>query len=171
MKGLRPWGALRRLPALLRDAAAFVFLPAIVLVVAVDVVARYFLNLPLQWSQEVASLALLLVFVAAIPYANASNAHIRTETLYERYSPRMQALVDLLSALCGGVLMGVIAWWQLRELPGLIHRNSSNDWGTCAMDKYSSTLCNAWNSICISHRNNSKFCITFRYGGCPISNR
>lgn len=128
MNGWGLWGVLRRLPALLRDAAAFIFLPAIVLVVAVDVVARYFLNLPLQWSQEVASLALLLVFVAAIPYANATHGHIRTETLYERYGPRMQALVDLLSAVCGGVLMGVIAWWQLRELPGLIQRDEGAEY-------------------------------------------
>ena len=128
MKGLGLWGALSRLPALLRDAAAFVFLPSIVLVVAVDVVARYFLNRPFQWSQEASSLALLLVFVAAIPYANAADAHIRTETFYERYGPRTRALVDLLSALCGGVLMGVIAWWQLRELPGLIQRNEGAEY-------------------------------------------
>lgn len=113
---------LQRLPNGLRDAAAFVFLPAIVGVVAIDVAARYVFNHPYQWSQEVASLALLLVFVAAIPYANASDAHIRTETFYEHYGVRARAAVDLLSALCGAAFMGVVSWWQLRELPGLMQR-------------------------------------------------
>lgn len=112
----------RRVPDALRDAAAFGFLPGIVLVVAIDVVARYFFNRPHTWSQEVASLLLLLVFVAAIPYTNADDGHIRTESFYERYGVRARAVVDLASALCGGAFMGVVSWWQLRELPGMMDR-------------------------------------------------
>ena len=111
-----------RLPALLRDVAAFVFLPVIVLVIAVDVVGRYFFNHPFQWSQEVATLALLLLFVAAIPFATAADGHVRTETMYEKYSPRQRAIADAVAALCGAVFMGVVAVWQIRELPGLYRR-------------------------------------------------
>ena len=49
------------LPQILRDIAAFVFLPLIVVVIAVDVVGRYFFSHPFQWSQEIATLALLLL--------------------------------------------------------------------------------------------------------------
>lgn len=108
-----------RLPQLLRDIAAFVFLPLIVVVIAVDVVGRYFFSHPYQWSQEVATLALLLLFVAAIPFTTASDGHVRTETLYEKYSPRLRAVTDAAGALCGAVFMGVIAYWQFHELPGL----------------------------------------------------
>ena len=108
-----------RLPQLLRDIAAFVLLPLIVVVIAVDVVGRYFFSHPYQWSQEVATLALLLLFVAAIPFTTAADGHVRTETLYEKYSPRMRAVTDAASALCGAVFMGVIAYWQFHELPGL----------------------------------------------------
>ncbi len=111
-----------RLPKLLRDVAAFVFLPLIVVVIAVDVVGRYFFSHPFQWSQEVATLALLLLFVAAIPFTTASNGHIRTETLYERYSRRTRALVDAVGAFCGAVFMSVVAYWQFRELPGMVER-------------------------------------------------
>lgn len=111
-----------RLPLALRDVAALVFLPLIVAVVAIDVFTRYVMNRPLQWSQEIASLALLLLFVAAIPFATASGGHIRTETLYERYGPRMRHLVDAFGCLFGAVFTGVISFWQFRELPGLARR-------------------------------------------------
>ncbi len=112
-----------RLPKLLRDIAAFVFLPLIVGVIAVDVVGRYFFSHPFQWSQEIATLALLLLFVAAIPFTTASNGHVRTETLYEKYRPRTRALTDAVGALCGAVFMGVVAYWQFRELPGMVARD------------------------------------------------
>jgi TRAP-type C4-dicarboxylate transport system permease small subunit len=86
------------------------------------VVGRYFFSHPFQWSQEVATLALLLLFVAAIPYTTASNGHIRTESLYEKYAPRTRAFVDALGAFCGAVFMGVVAYWQFHELPGMIER-------------------------------------------------
>jgi TRAP-type C4-dicarboxylate transport system permease small subunit len=111
-----------RLPGLLRDIAAFVFLPLIIVVVAADVVGRYVFNHPFQWSQEIASLALLALLVAAIPYTTATDGHIRTETLYERYPPRLVALCDTLGSLFGAVFTGIVAWWQLRELPGLYER-------------------------------------------------
>lgn len=110
------------LPHLLRDMAAFIFLPLIVIVIAVDVVGRYFFSHPFQWSQEVATLSLLLLFVAAIPFTTASNGHVRTESLYEKYPPRGVAVTDAVGALCGAVFMGVVAYWQFRELPGMIER-------------------------------------------------
>jgi TRAP-type C4-dicarboxylate transport system permease small subunit len=110
------------LPKILRDIAAFVFLPLIVGVIAVDVVGRYFFSHPFQWSQEIATLGLLLLFVAAIPFTTASNGHVRTESLYEKYSPRTRALTDAVGALCGAVFMGIVAFWQFRELPGMYAR-------------------------------------------------
>ena len=110
------------LPKILRDIAAFVFLPLIVGVIAVDVVGRYFFSHPFQWSQEIATLGLLLLFVAAIPFTTASNGHVRTESLYEKYSPRTRALTDAVGALCGAAFMGVVAFWQFRELPGMYAR-------------------------------------------------
>ena len=110
------------LPKILRDIAAFVFLPLIVGVIAVDVVGRYFFSHPFQWSQEIATLGLLLLFVAAIPFTTASNGHVRTESLYEKYTPRTRALTDAVGALCGAVFMGIVAFWQFRELPGMYAR-------------------------------------------------
>lgn len=111
------------LPKILRDIAAFVFLPLIVVVIAVDVVGRYFFSHPFQWSQEIATLGLLLLFVAAIPFTTASNGHVRTESLYEKYPPRIRALTDAVGALCGAAFMAVVAVWQFIELPGMFARD------------------------------------------------
>ena len=60
--------------------------------------------------------------MAAIPFTTASNGHVRTETLYEKYTPRGRALTDAVGALCGAIFMGVVAYWQFRELPGMVAR-------------------------------------------------
>ena len=39
------------------------------------------------------------------------------------YSPRTRALTDAFGSLCGAVFMAVIAYWQFRELPGMIARD------------------------------------------------
>ena len=65
------------------------------------------------------ALALLMLFVAAIPFTTAADGHVRTETMYEKYSPRTRALTDAAGALCGAVFMGVVAYWQFHELPGM----------------------------------------------------
>ena len=111
-----------RIPELLRDVAAFFFLPIIVVVISVDVVGRYFFSHPFQWSQEVATLALFLMFIAAIPFTTAADGHVRTETMYENYSERQRHIADAIASLCGAIFMGVIAIWQIRELPGLYKR-------------------------------------------------
>jgi TRAP-type C4-dicarboxylate transport system permease small subunit len=111
-----------RIPELLRDVAAFFFLPIIVVVISVDVVGRYFFSHPFQWSQEVATLALFLLFIAAIPFTTAADGHVRTETMYENYSERQRHIADAIASLCGAIFMGVIAIWQIRELPGLYKR-------------------------------------------------
>ena len=48
---------------------------------------------------------------------------MRTESLYEKYPPRLRALTDAVGALCGAAFMGVVAWWQFHELPGMIARD------------------------------------------------
>ena len=57
--------------------------------------------------------------MAAIPFTTASNGHVRTESLYETYPPRIRALTDAVGALCGAVFMAVVGYWQFRELPGM----------------------------------------------------
>lgn len=109
----------------LHELAAFVLLPLITLVVSIDVFARYFINAPLSWSQDVCTLTLLCVFVAAIPIATERETHIRIETFYEKFGARGRAFIDAFGCVCGAVFAGFIAYWQFRELPGTYRRGES----------------------------------------------
>lgn len=90
--------------------AALVGIPALVVVVGVDVFLRYVLNAPLLWGAEVSALLLLVTFFASLPHCTAHDGHIRMELLYDRMSPAGKAVADMVSALCGLVVAGMLAW-------------------------------------------------------------
>jgi len=102
--------------------AALIILPIMVLVVAADVLARYFLHAPIFWAQDVSTLALLIFFIVAMPIATEKNTHIRVETLYEHFSPPIRSCIDVLSCLAGTAFTGLLAYWELREIPGMYRR-------------------------------------------------
>lgn len=106
----------------LHHASAMILLPVLALVVAADVFARYLANAPLQWAGDVSTLTLLMLFAAALPVCTLRNVHIRVETLYEMFGPRVRALADLLSHLSGAAFVGLLAYWQFREVPGMARR-------------------------------------------------
>jgi TRAP-type C4-dicarboxylate transport system permease small subunit len=103
-------------------AAAYALLPLMVIVVCADVVARYVFAAPLQWAQEVTTLALLVFFVFALPQTTAVDGHIRVETLYERFSSRARALADLLGSLAGIAFMLALAYRSFGDAPGMARR-------------------------------------------------
>lgn len=63
---------------------AYLLLPALALLVGVDVVLRYILNLPLRWGNDVKELLLLLVVVGALPGVSLADQHIRVG-LFDRF--------------------------------------------------------------------------------------
>jgi TRAP-type C4-dicarboxylate transport system permease small subunit len=93
--------------------AALVILPAVTLVVIVDVFLRYVFNSPFIWSLEFNEWMLLMIFALAIPECTRQNGHIRMELVIANLSPRLQALFDTVYVLCGSTvffLLGRIAW-------------------------------------------------------------
>ena len=76
-------------------------LPALLALVTLDVLLRYFFNAPLQWSRDANGLLLLVVLFSALPEAWDRGHHIRMEVVYLRLPPRWRIAADLLSALAG----------------------------------------------------------------------
>lgn len=113
--------------AWLHRAVAYGLIPLIVVVVSAEVLARYVFRAPLRWSEEVVTLSLLLAFVGAIPYCIARDAHVKVETLYERFGPGGRRVADAIGSLCGAVFMGMLAMGTGREMLGMMKRGDATE--------------------------------------------
>ncbi|OUR86937.1 hypothetical protein A9Q81_27125 [Gammaproteobacteria bacterium 42_54_T18] len=96
------------LPRLLELATATILLPAIVLLVTVDVGIRSAGAGSLSWSHELLGLLLLVFFLMGLPYCAQRNDLIRVD-LFVRFFPTgvmvwIHRLSNLLSASIGGLL-------------------------------------------------------------------
>jgi TRAP-type mannitol/chloroaromatic compound transport system permease small subunit len=66
----------------------------ITIAVTWEVVARYAFNAPTKWSYEVGWMLYGTQFMLAASYTLMRGGHIRTDVLYERWSPKTRATVD-----------------------------------------------------------------------------
>jgi tripartite ATP-independent transporter DctM subunit len=80
------------------------------LVTAIDVFMRYFLNMPITGSMEITEILLVVTVVMGIPYAGARHQHITIDTLLARLPERMRLILRHAVTLLGMVLCAVIVW-------------------------------------------------------------
>jgi TRAP-type mannitol/chloroaromatic compound transport system permease small subunit len=71
----------------------------LVLVVVTDVFFRYGFNLSAAWVMELEWHIFTLLFVLSAAYTFRHDKHVRVDVWYQRFSPRDQALVNLLGNL------------------------------------------------------------------------
>jgi len=107
--------------------AAYLLLPLLVILTSLEVFFRYALSSPLQWTEEVVSLLLLMSFVAPWLWGARQGAHVRVETLAEHFGPRLQAFSARLSALCATAFFALLALGAGREARGLLERGDKSD--------------------------------------------
>ena len=69
---------------------------ALMLLVCVEVVKRYLLNMPTAWVFDVSNMMYGTLFMMAGAYALAHDAHVRGDFLYGSMKPRRQATLDLI---------------------------------------------------------------------------
>ena len=84
-------------------------LPALLLLVTLEVVLRYGFNSPLQWSRDVNGLLLLITLFSTLPHAWDRGYHIRMEIVHRRLRGRWRSVADALSALAGLVFFGLMS--------------------------------------------------------------
>ena len=89
-------------------------LPALLGLVTLDVVLRYFFNAPLQWSRDANGLLLLVTLFSALPHAWDRNQHIRMEIAYTRLRGAWRSIADVASSLAGVVFFVLLATQALR---------------------------------------------------------
>jgi TRAP-type mannitol/chloroaromatic compound transport system permease small subunit len=71
----------------------------LVLVVAWEVIARYFFHAPTIWSFDVTYMLYGTIFMLGAAYALHKGAHIRTDFFYEKWSVKTKGMVDSISYL------------------------------------------------------------------------
>ncbi len=92
-------------------------LPALMLVVTLDVVLRYVFNAPLAWGRDVNGVLLLVATFSALPHAWDRGYHIRMEVFYNRLHGRAHDLADVATGVAGILFFALMGVQALRFSP------------------------------------------------------
>ncbi len=74
-----------------------VILFAMMMLTVADVVGRYFFNHPVQGTNEITGLLLVLVAASALAFSQIKKGHIRVDLITSRLSPRGQQILDAIA--------------------------------------------------------------------------
>jgi len=80
------------------EAAGFLVLP-LMMVIVVEVIARYGFGAPTIWAWEMSRFFGGSMFVLALGYIYLRDQHVRVDILYTRWSPRTRAIINVVMAL------------------------------------------------------------------------
>ena len=105
----------------------YVTMPALVVLVTLDVGLRYLFNAPLQWGRDANGLLLLMTIFCALPHAWDRAHHIRMEVFYIRLSGHRRRLVDVLSAVSGIIVFGLMATQAARFVPFMMRTSETGE--------------------------------------------
>ena len=105
----------------------YVTMPALVVLVTLDVILRYVFNAPLQWGRDANGLLLLMTIFCALPHAWDRAHHIRMEVFYVRMSSRRQQLVDVLSAVSAIIVLGLMSVQAAWFVPFMIRTGETGE--------------------------------------------
>ena len=96
-----------------------------------EVIRRYVFNSPTVWGTELTQLTFGLYSVLAGGYILRWGGHVHVDILYDRFSPRLKALADILTSMLffafAGMLLiygGILAWDSIS-----IWERSASAWG------------------------------------------
>jgi TRAP-type mannitol/chloroaromatic compound transport system permease small subunit len=131
------WAMLRWIDHL-NEAFAYIvsiFILVLVMNIVYDVTMRYFFNAPTLWSGQLSEWLLCGSGLLAAGYALLKDAHVRVDIIYRHFSPRNQAIVELVTSFLFFVFTGALLWgggvmaWQAIKL-GETSSNISVPWPT-----------------------------------------
>jgi len=105
--------AIERFIALVGRATAWLAL-AIVLLMATNVVLRYLFSYGSVWSQELEWHLLVPLIMFSVAFALQQGEHVRVDVLYARFSPRTQALVNVVSAVLCLAISALALWFSVK---------------------------------------------------------
>ena len=105
----------------------YVTMPALVVLVTLDVMLRYVFNAPLQWARDVNGLLLLISIFCSLPHAWDRAYHIRMEVFYSRFTITRRRMADVLSSLSGVIVFGFMTVQAVRFVPFMIQTGETGE--------------------------------------------
>jgi len=90
-------------------AISLIALP-IMLIVAIEVVARYAFNSPTRWAWPVSTHLFGVLSLFGGAYALLHGRHIRVEVLYEHFGSRLKLASSVLTAISFCAFIGLLVW-------------------------------------------------------------
>lgn len=106
---------LQRLSAACHAFGTLAILPAIAVLIVVDVWRRYLLDRPLAWATEVVGLLVFLLIMLCLPFASSQERHMRADVVYARLRGRWRTVADLATGLAGILLFALLGASSLRD--------------------------------------------------------
>lgn len=119
--------ALERFSELCHAFGTLVILPIMIVVITLNVLMRYFANMPFVWGEELNGLLLFLLLVLSLTYTWDQGKHIRMEILYVNFPPRLRRLADVIAGVTGIVFFGFLMVQCLRDMPYMIRTRETSE--------------------------------------------
>ncbi|MEO9650480.1 MAG: TRAP transporter small permease subunit [Roseobacter sp.] len=92
---------------------ASALLLAMIALVAFNVFGRYIIGTAPVWMQELEWHLMPPIALLGVSVLMKEGGHVRVDMLYDRFSPRMRIIVDLISMLCGAAVAALLIKYSL----------------------------------------------------------
>lgn len=98
------------------NIGAYVILPLLAIVIAVDVSMRYFVGRPIFGAVEASEFLLLIFFTLGMTLTTHLEKHIRMDLLFHGMPRGLKLAVEVLTLVCGLIFFGAIAFQSWHDI-------------------------------------------------------
>lgn len=91
-------------------ASAWMML-AMAIIIAYEVLVRYFFNSPTIWVVDFTDYIMLYSTFLVSAWLSKHDGHIRLTMVYEYLSPRSRLVSDIINAFIGAIVCGFVIWY------------------------------------------------------------
>ena len=99
----------------------------LVLLTTMEVVKRYFLNMPTEWVLEISEYLIIMVAFAGMAYAMQVGAHVTVNIVYRRYREQGKRIADLTIGVLSVVFWALLTLTALRQSLVYLERNTRSE--------------------------------------------
>jgi TRAP-type C4-dicarboxylate transport system permease small subunit len=104
-------------------------LAAVIVILIYEIGMRYIFNAPTNWAHESSQYLFATYALLSGAYTFRHGLHVNMDMVYNRFSPRMKAIVDLFTSLLALCFIVSFLWWGLTALESVQLRRLVTNWG------------------------------------------